>query len=81
MEEHVRELRDLIKRTPVDELEIKEYPFVNFRINPNTWVEVLLIYLVDPKQASAVRTNLIRKVIAALLQEPAKVMFPKGDAR
>ena len=81
MEEHVRELRDLIKRTPVDELEIKEYPFVNFRINPNTWVEVLLIYLVDPKQASAVRTNLIRKVIAALLQEPDKVMFPKGDAR
>ena len=81
MEEHVRELRDLIKRTPVDELEIKEYPFVNFRINPNTWVEVLLIYLVDPKQASAVRTNLIRRVIAALLQEPDKVMFPKGDAR
>jgi small-conductance mechanosensitive channel len=81
METHVRELRDLIKSTPVDELEIKEYPFVNFRINANTWVEALLIYLVDPKLASAVRTNLIRTVLAALLKEPDKVMFPKGDAR
>ncbi len=42
-------------------MEIKEYPFVNFRINANTWIEVLLIYLVDLKKASAVRTNLIRK--------------------
>jgi small-conductance mechanosensitive channel len=81
MEQHVQELRDLIKSTPVDELEIKEYPFVNFRINANTWVEVLLIYLVDPRRASAIRTNLIKKVLAALLKQPDKVMFPKGDNR
>lgn len=81
MEEHVRNLRELIKETPVDEIEIKEYPFVNFRINTNTWVEVLLVYLVDPKKASAVRTNLIRKILAALIAEPGKVMFPKGDNR
>ena len=79
--EHVKELRSLIKETPVDEIEIKEYPFVNFRINANTWVEVLLIYLVDPKKASAVRSKLIKKVFAALLKEPDKVMFPKGDNR
>ena len=81
MEKHVQELRDLIKETPVDEIEIKEYPFVNFRINANTWVEALLIYLVDPKKSSAVRTNLIKKVLEALLKEPDKVMFPKGDNR
>jgi len=81
MEKHVQELRDLIKETPVDEMEIKEYPFVNFRINANTWVEVLLIYLVDPKKASVVRTDLIKKVLNALLKEPDKVMFPKGDNR
>jgi len=75
------ELRQLIKQTPVDELEIKEYPFVNFRINANTWVEVLLIYLVNPKKASAIRTTLIRKSLAALNKEPDKVMFPKGDNR
>lgn len=81
MEEHVQVLRDLIKQTPVDELEIKEYPFVNFRINTNTWVEVLLVYLVDPKKASFVRTNLIRNGLKALLEQPGKVMFPKGDNR
>ena len=66
MEEHVQELRDLIKQTPVDEMEIKEYPFVNFRINANTWVEVLLVYLVDPKKASAVRTESYKKSIKCI---------------
>ncbi len=80
-EEHVKNLRALIKETPVDEYEIKEYPFVNFRINANTWVEALLVYLVDPKKSSTVRTNLVKKVLAALLKEPDKVMFPKGDNR
>jgi small-conductance mechanosensitive channel len=81
MEERVKELRDIIKQTPVDELEIKEYPFVSFRINANTWVEVLVVYLVEPRTASAMRTRLIKKILEALLKEPGKVMFPKGDAR
>ncbi len=79
MEERVRELRNIIKQTPVDELEIKEYPFVSFRINANTWVEALVIYLVEPRDA--MRTKLIKKILEALLKEPEKVMFPKGDAR
>jgi small-conductance mechanosensitive channel len=81
MEENVRELRNIIKQTPVDELEIKEYPFVNFRINDNTWVEALVIYLVEPRKAGAMRTQLIKKILEALLKEPEKVMFPKGDSR
>ena len=81
MEERVRELRNIIKQTPVDELEIKEYPFVSFRINANTWVEALVIYLVEPRDAAAMRTKLIKKILEALLKEPEKVMFPKGDAR
>ena len=54
---------------------------MNFRINANTWVEALLVYLVDPKKSAALRTNLIKKILAALLQQPDKVMFPKGDNR
>jgi len=81
MEEKVRELRNIIKQTPVDELEIKEYPFVNFRINDNTWVEALVIYLVEPRKAGVMRTRLIKKILEALLKEPEKVMFPKGDSR
>lgn len=74
-------MKRLIEQTPVDELEVKEYPFISFRVNANTWIEVLLIYLVDPKKAASIRTNLIRKIIAELSKAPDKVMFPKGDAR
>jgi hypothetical protein len=81
MTDRVKEYKDLLKETPVDEFEIKEYPFIVFRINANTWVEVLLIYLVKPKEASAVRTQLIKKIIPALLKQPDRVMFPKGNAR
>jgi len=65
----------------VDELEVKEYPFVSFRINPNTWVEVLLIYLVEPKHASAVRSQLIKAILPELLKEPDKAMLPKTNSR
>ena len=81
MEERVEELKNIIKQTPIDELEVKEYPFVNFRINSNTWVEALVIYLVEPRHAGAMRTKLIKKILEALLKEPDKVMFPKGDSR
>lgn len=38
MAENVQKMKDYLKDTPVDEIGLKEYPFVNFRINPNTWV-------------------------------------------
>lgn len=81
MNEKVKELRQMIKKTPVDELEIKEFPFIQFRINPNTWVEVLVIYLVEPKHSGTVRSNLIKRILAELLKEPDRAMFPKTNAR
>jgi small-conductance mechanosensitive channel len=81
MEESIKGFRKAVEKTPVDETEIKEYPFVNLRINQNTWVEVLLVYLAEPKQTAALRTRLIKEVIAALAREPGKVRFPKGDSR
>lgn len=80
-EERIRELKELVKQTPIDELDIKEYPFVTFRINPNTWVEILVTYLVEPKKAAATRSRIIKSVIAKLLEEPKKVMFPRSNAR
>jgi small-conductance mechanosensitive channel len=74
-------LKDLIKQTPIDELEIKEYPFVSFRINANTWVEVLVTYLVEPKKAAGTRTRIIKNALDQLLRQPDKVMFPKSNAR
>lgn len=81
MEQRIQEFKSLVKQTPVDELDIKEYPFVSLRINTNTWVEVMLTYLVEPKHASQMRTKLIREILAALLTAPDKVMFPKSNAR
>jgi len=81
MEEKVKELKLLVQQTPVDELTIREYPFVTLRINANTWVEASVNYLVDPKKSSSVRTEIIRRAIPELLKEPDKVMFPKSNAR
>jgi small-conductance mechanosensitive channel len=81
MEEDIKHFKELVQQTPVDELNIKEYPFVVLRTNPNTWIEVSVTYLVPPKKASAVRTRLIKSIVAALLKEPDKVLFPKSNAR
>jgi small-conductance mechanosensitive channel len=81
MAEKIRDFKELMENTPVDDLDIKEYPFVSFRTNTNTWVEATVTYLVDPKKASATRTRLMKKIINALLSEPERVMFPKGNAR
>lgn len=79
--DRINDLKELVKQTPVDELQIKEYPFVSFRINTNTWVEVLVTYLVEPKQATTIRSRIVKHAIAALLAEPDKVMFPKSNSR
>jgi len=81
MADSIKRFKELLQKTPVDELDVKEYPFVVFRINANTWIEVSVTYLVHPKQASTVRSRLIKSIVAELLKEPARVMFPKGDAR
>jgi hypothetical protein len=81
MAESIKKFKELLQKTPVDELDIKEYPFVVFRVNANTWIEVSVTYLVPPKQASAVRSRLIKSVVTELLKQPDKVMFPKGNSR
>ena len=81
MEEKVKELKTLIEQTAVDELTIREYPFVTLRTNANTWVEASVNYLVDPKKASSVRTEIIRRAVPELLKQTDKVLFPKSNMR
>lgn len=81
VEENIRRFKKLVAQTPVDELEIKEYPYVSFRINTNTWVEILVTYLVEPKHASMVRNRLVKNIIDALLKQPQRVLFPNSNAR
>jgi small-conductance mechanosensitive channel len=81
MIERVEIYRNLLARTPVDELEVKEHPRVIFRVSDNTWLEAIVRYLVPPRDAGSIKTRLIKNLLAALNAKPEKVMFPKGDAR
>jgi small-conductance mechanosensitive channel len=81
MLKRVETFRDLLARTPVDELEVRERPRVIFRVNENTWLEAIVRYLVAPREAGRVKTRLIKKLLAALNAAPDKVMFPAGANR
>src|SRR5437773_1150483 len=81
MIDRVQTFRDLLARTPVDELEVHERPRVIFRVSENTWLEAIVRYLVSPREAGRVKTRLIKKLLAALNAAPDKVMFPAGANR
>jgi small-conductance mechanosensitive channel len=81
MLERVRTFRSLLSETPVDQLEVREHPAVLFRVSNNTWLEAIVRYLVEPKQAGRVKSRLIEKMLARLNEDPERVMFPKGAAR
>src|SRR5207245_9593406 len=44
MMKRVNVFRDLLARTPVDELEVREQPRVIFRVSENTWLEAIVRY-------------------------------------
>ena len=81
MMKQIRVYRELLAQTPVNSLEVREYPSVLFRVNTNTWLDAIVRYLVHPKEAGRVKTRLIKKLLVELNKAPDRVMFPKGDAR
>lgn len=81
MMERVRTYRELLANTPVDQLEVREHPSVLFRVNPNTWVEAIVRYLVKPRESGRVKTRLIKKMLERLNAEPGRVLFPKSNMR
>jgi small-conductance mechanosensitive channel len=81
MMERVAVYRELLAKTPVDELEVREHPRVIFRVDEVTWVDAIVRYLVAPREAGSVKSRLIPKLLDALNAAPERVMFPKGDAR
>jgi small-conductance mechanosensitive channel len=81
MIERVKVYRELLSKTPVDELEVRERPRVIFRVSENTWLEAILRYLVPPREAGTIKTRLIKKLLPVLNAAPDRVMFPAGAAR
>jgi small-conductance mechanosensitive channel len=81
MSERVKVYRELLADTPVDHLEVDERPSVLFRINPNTWIDATVRYLVTPRRAGRRKTLLTRQILDRLNAEPGKVLFPKANSR
>jgi small-conductance mechanosensitive channel len=81
MLERVKVFKQLLARTPVNELDVKETPVVFFRTNPNTWIDAIVRYLVHPKQSGRVKTNMTKKILERFNEHPDLVLFPKSNAR
>jgi small-conductance mechanosensitive channel len=81
MVDRVQIYRELLKQTPVDQLEIRERPVVHFRASENTWLEAIVRYLVHPKESGRVKTRLTQKLLEKLNAEPERVLFPKSNLR
>jgi len=81
MVKRVKVFRDLLAKTPVDELTVQERPEVVFRVSENTWIEAIVRYLVLPKHAGRVKTELTKLLLQRLNAAPDKVLFPKSNAR
>jgi small-conductance mechanosensitive channel len=81
MMKQVRVFREILAQTPVDQLEVREYPAVLFRPNANTWIDAIVRYLVHPKEAGRTKTRLIKKLLAELNAAPDRVLFPKSNMR
>ena len=81
MMERVRIYRDLLADTAVDHLQVQDRPTVQFRVNELTWLDAIVRYLVDPRRAGSVKTELIRKMLERLTAAPDRVLLPKSNAR
>ena len=81
MMKQVEVFRQLLAQTPVNQLEVQERPVVMFRVAENSWLEVIVRYLVHPKEAGRVKSRLIVQLLNELNAEPDRVRFPKENAR
>jgi len=81
MVERVRTYRELLAETAVDHLQVHDHPSVQFRVSEMTWLDAIVRYLVDPRRAGTVKTELIRKMLERLNAAPDRVLFPKSNAR
>ena len=81
MMKQVEVFREILAKTPVNQLEVQERPVVLFRVGENTWLEAIVRYLVHPKEAGRVKSRLIKELLHRLNAEPDRVMFPRDSAR
>jgi small-conductance mechanosensitive channel len=76
MVRRVKRFKKILADTPVDELHVNEYPSVILKAHENTWIEVIVRYLVEPKNSGPVKKVLFESVMEELKKSPEKVIFP-----
>lgn len=81
MRYRVESYQELLEETPIEALKVREKPAVFFRTSENTWVEVVVRYLVEPKESGRVKTRLIKKILHELRQHNDAIKFPAGANR
>jgi len=81
MMKQVEVFREILAQTPVNQLEVQERPVVLFRVSDNTWLEAIVRYLVQPKEAGRVKSRLILELLKRMNAAPDRVRFPKDSTR
>ena len=79
MRRRVKRYRDELSETAV-ELSVDERPTVNV-VQQESWVELRLRYLVDPRRATRTRNALYERILDRFETDPERVKFPIGRSR
>lgn len=75
----VKRFKRILADTPVDELDVNEFPSVILRAHNNPWLEVIVRYLVEPKNSGRVKKKLFDAILKELKNHPEKVIFPNSQ--
>lgn len=81
MVRRVKRYKKILGETPIDDLDVREVPSVILRAHDNTWIEVVVRYLVEPKLSGQVKRRIFENLIEELNKYPEKVMFPNSSMR
>ena len=79
MQRRVERYRDELAETAV-ELTVDDRPTVNL-VQQESWLELRLRYLVDPRRATRTRNRLYERILERFEDAPDRVMFPMGRNR
>ncbi len=77
----VKRFKKILEDTPISQLEVREYPSIILRANENTWVEVVVRYLVEPKLSGQLKNRIFKNLMDEFRNHPDKEIFPKSTLR
>jgi small-conductance mechanosensitive channel len=79
MADGIAAYREALAGTPV-ELEVNQRPTVNV-VQQESWVELRLRYLVNPRRATRARNAMYERALAEMNEHPERVKFPVSRNR